>query len=120
MEPLAPCPCFFVIAQMQESQERECSVAQPTISVVPVPCAPRALRKRRCGCGNYRTGRSISQRLQGDERTLDSIRPRPNARTSITPFAPKCLRAFERLYRIDRLRRTLERAPIGQHKGHRL
>src|SRR4029077_15377098 len=54
-----------------------------------------------------------------DERTLDSIRPRPNPRTSITPCTPKCFRAFERL-RINRPRRTFERAPIGQHKGHRL
>ena len=90
-KPIAPCLRLLVVAEIHEGQQRERGIAQPAITIIPVPHAAETLGKRRCGCGDDPPGRGVGQGLQRDERAFDRFRPRPDIGTAIAPLRARTL-----------------------------
>ena len=105
---------------MHQSEQGECGVAEPAIAVIPIPHAAELLGKRRRGSGDNAAGWSVGQSFQRDEGALDRLRPRPDLGTTIAPFPPECLRALQRVERIDSSRRILKRGSVREDEGNRV
>jgi len=107
-EPVSPCPRFVVVSEMHQGQERECSVPQPAVAVIPVSDAAETLRQRRRGSSDDPARWGVGQSLQCNKRSFDRFRPRPNVRTPIAPLAPERFRALQCIERVNRQRPTLK------------
>src|SRR5579884_1438375 len=94
-EPLLPLRCLGIVATRHESKESERGIAQPAEAVIPVACTAKLFRQRSSrSCENASGGR-ISQRFQGNERTLDCFTPWPPVIAALDPVAPEGLRFCE-------------------------
>src|SRR4029077_9487395 len=119
-KPISPCPCFVVVSKVHEGQERKGGVAQPAISVIPVPRTAQALGKRRRGGRNDSARWGVGQSLQRDERPLDRVRPRPDLWTPVAPLAPEGFRPLQCREGIDRRRSTSDGSPVRKDEGNGL
>jgi hypothetical protein len=127
-EPVSPRLRLAVIAGVHESEERERRIAQPAIAIIPVPRSAELLRKRGGGRGDESSGRSMGQRLQGDQRARHRFRPRSrllarpgqSPAASLRPAGPEGFRLGERPQGIDRFGRRFVRGPVDEREGDRL
>src|SRR6185437_4731872 len=94
--------------------------SQPAKTVIPIPHAADAFRKRCCSGGDDPPGWGVGQRLQRDERALDRFRPRSDNGTTIAPLPPGRFAARQGIEGIDRWWGILKRGSIGEDKRNGL
>ena len=117
-EPIAPRRRLVEVARIHERQQCERRVAQPAEAIVPVPLAADPFGKRRRRRGHQSTGRSIRQRLERDERSIDGVDPLAAILAFLRPLVPESLRIVERLSRVDRRVRGQVRWRVRQDEGN--
>jgi hypothetical protein len=119
-KPVPPCPCFLIVSEIHQGQQREGRVPQPAVAIIPVPHAAYTLRKRGRGSGDDPARRRVGQSLQGDEGSFDCFGPWTHVGTPIAPLTPARFRTLQRIKRVNRRRRSLKRWSVGEDEGNGL
>ena len=66
-QPFTPGGSLVLIAGEQQCVQGKRRVAQPAVTVIPVPHAPRPFGQRRCGCRDQPAGWFIGERLERNQ-----------------------------------------------------
>ncbi len=119
-QPIVPIGSFLGITRVHQRQQREGGIAQPAIAVVPVPRTAELFRQRRGGRGDNAAGRSVSQRLQRNQRTHHEVAAIALIGAAAAPVEPEILGILQGLRGIDRIGEFQMRRTIGENEGHRL